>query len=76
MFTIAQADLGHLLDLSYGGGPQCPGCVTSLEIYVLKFADDSKLFRKTKEIGDKQNLQDDIDQLVWKVADVIQFWEM
>ena len=30
----------------------------------LKFADDTKLFRKTKEIGDKQNLQDDIDKLV------------
>ena len=25
---------------------------------ILKFADDNKLFRKTKEIGDKQNLQD------------------
>ena len=35
--------------------------------------------QKTKEIGDKQNLQDDIDKLVkWseKMADVIQFWEM
>ena len=31
---------------------------------ILKFADDTKLFRKTKEIGDKQNLQDDIDKLV------------
>ena len=31
---------------------------------ILKFADDTKLFRKTKEIGDKQNLQDDIDTLV------------
>ena len=30
---------------------------------ILKFADDSKLFRKVKEIGDKQNLQDDIDNL-------------
>ena len=27
---------------------------------ILKFADDAKLFRKTKEIGDKQKLQDDI----------------
>ena len=27
---------------------------------ILKFADDTKLFRKVKEIGDKQNLQDDI----------------
>ena len=31
---------------------------------ILKFADDTKLFRKTKEIGDKQNLQDDNDKLV------------
>ena len=30
----------------------------------MKFADDTKLFTKTKEIGDKQNLQDDIDKLV------------
>ena len=31
---------------------------------ILKFADDTKLFRKVKEIGDKQNLQDDMDTLV------------
>ena len=31
---------------------------------ILKFADDTKLFRTSKEIGDKQNLQDDIDKLV------------
>ena len=31
---------------------------------ILKFADDTKLFRKVKEIWDKQNLQDDIDKLV------------
>ena len=31
---------------------------------ILKFADDTKLFRKTKEIGDKKNVQDDIDKLV------------
>ena len=30
----------------------------------MKFADDTKLFRKTKEIGDKQNFQDDVDKLV------------
>ena len=30
---------------------------------ILKFADDTKLFRKVKEIGDKQNLQDDFDKL-------------
>ena len=28
---------------------------------ILKFADETKLFTKTKEIWDKQNLQDDID---------------
>ena len=31
---------------------------------LLKFADDTKLFIRTKEIGDKQKLQDDIDKLV------------
>ena len=31
---------------------------------ILKFADYTKLFTKTKKIGDKQNLQDDIDKLV------------
>ena len=31
---------------------------------ILKFADDTNLFRKAKEIGDKQKLQDDIDKLV------------
>ena len=31
---------------------------------ILKFADDTKLFRKVKEIGDKQKLQDDIDKCV------------
>ena len=31
---------------------------------ILKFADDTKLFRKIKEIGDKQKIQDDIDKLV------------
>ena len=31
---------------------------------ILKFADDSKLFRKAKEIGDKQTLQYSIDKLV------------
>ena len=30
---------------------------------ILKFADDTKLFRKTKDIGDKQKLQDDINKL-------------
>ena len=31
---------------------------------ILKFADDIKLFRKAKGIGDKQKLQDDIDKLI------------
>ena len=31
---------------------------------ILKFADDTKLFRKTNGIGDKQKLHDDIDKLV------------
>ena len=31
---------------------------------ILKSADDTKLFRKSKEIGDKQKLQDDIDTFV------------
>ena len=31
---------------------------------ILKFAYYTKLFTKTKEIGDKQKLQDDIDKLV------------
>ena len=31
---------------------------------ILKFADDTKLFRKIMEIGDNQKLQDYIDKLV------------
>ena len=31
---------------------------------LLTFADDTKLFGETKEIGDKQKIQDDIDKLV------------
>ena len=31
---------------------------------IFKFADDTKLLRKTKEFGHKQQLQDDIDKLV------------
>ena len=30
----------------------------------MKFADDTKLFRKIKGNGDKQQLQDDIDKLI------------
>ena len=29
---------------------------------ILKFTDDTKLFRKTKAIGDKQNIQYDINK--------------
>ena len=51
--------LGHILFLVY---------IYDLEEGVtgniLKFADDTKLFRKTKEIVDKQKIQDDIDKLV------------
>ena len=46
----------------------CLICITDLEEGVtgniLTFADYTKLFRKTKGIGDKQKLQDDIDKLV------------
>ena len=31
---------------------------------ILTFADDTKLFRKAREIGDKLKIQDDIDKLV------------
>ena len=31
---------------------------------ILTFADDTKLFRKAKEIGDKHKIHDDIDKLV------------
>ena len=31
---------------------------------ILKCADDTKLFKTTKEIGDKHKLQDDIDKLI------------
>ena len=37
---------------------------SALRPILLKFADDTKLFRKVKEIIDKQNLQEDIDKLV------------
>ena len=51
--------LGHILFLVY---------INDLEEGVtgkiLKFAEDTKLFTKTKEIGDKQKVQDDIDKLV------------
>ena len=31
---------------------------------VLKFADDTKVFRKVTNVTDKQSLQDDLDKLV------------
>ena len=31
---------------------------------VLKFADDTKLFRKIKQNGDYEHLQDDLDKLI------------
>ena len=37
---------------------------SALRPILLKFADVTKLFRKVKEIIDKQNLQEDIDKLV------------
>ena len=45
---------------------------------ILKFADYTKLFRKVKEIGDKQHLQDYIDKLVkwpdkWQM--LFNFWK-
>ena len=46
----------------------CLVCVNDLEEGVtgkiLKFADDTHFLQKNKEIGDKKNLQDDIDKLV------------
>ena len=39
---------------------------------ILKFADDTKLFRKIKGNGDKQQLQDDIDKLIkWSEKSMI-----
>ena len=45
---------------------------------ILTFADDTILFRKTKEIGEKHKLQDDIDKLVrwsetWQM--LFNFWK-
>ena len=39
---------------------------------VLKFADDTKVFRKVTNVTDKQSLQDDLDKLV-KWSDI---WQM
>ena len=46
---------------------------------VLKFADDTKVFRKVTNVTDKQSLLDDLDTLVkWSetMANVIKFWEV
>ena len=44
---------------------------------ILKCADDTKLFRKTKAIGDNKNLQDDIDKLVrWSEKCQMRFFAM
>ena len=49
----------------------------SITSNVLKFADDTKLFRKVNTDGDKQHLQNDLDRLVkWSEADVVKLWEM
>ena len=47
------------ISLEWGAPRICTGAY-----FIFKFADDTKLFRKTKEIGDKKKLQDDIDKLV------------
>ena len=36
----------------------------NITINVLKFADDTKVFRKVNTDGDKQHLQNDLDRLV------------
>ena len=51
--TMAYLVLVYINDLEEG--------VTSK---ILKFADDTKLFREIKGNGDKKNLQDDIDKLI------------
>ena len=45
---------------------------------VLKFADNTKVFRKVTNDTDKQSLPDDLDKLVkWSEKwHVIQFWEV
>ena len=55
--------LVYIDDLEEGVTGNIICCLLQISI-LLKFADDTKLFRKTKEIGDKKKLQDDIDKLV------------
>ena len=50
----------------------------SITINVLKFADDTKLFRKVNTDGDKQHLQNDLERLVkwsekWQI--LLIFWK-
>ena len=47
-----------------GRGLLTPRGLHALIGKILKFANDTKLFRKAKEIGDKQQFQYDIDKLV------------
>ena len=51
--------LGHILFLIYINDLD-----DSIKSNVLKFADDTKLFRKVNTDGDKQHLQNDLDRLV------------
>ena len=51
--------LGSILFLIYSNDLD-----DSITINVLKFADDTKLFRKVNTDGDKQHLQNDLDRLV------------
>ena len=44
----------------------------SITSNVLKFADDTKLFRKVNTDGDKQHLQNDLDRLVkWSEKSIL-----
>ena len=43
---------------------------------VLKFADDTKVFRKIKSDADRQHLQDDLNNMVGEVANAVSFWKV
>ena len=53
------SELGHVLFLKYLNDLE-----EGVTGNILEFAYDTKLFRKTKEIGDEQKLQDNIDKFV------------
>ena len=66
---------GNLLEWGTTGISITPYTVFNIYIYindleddisskVLKFADDTKVFRKVTNVTDKQSLQDDLDKLV------------